>query len=154
MPGDTWTEIETGLTSTTVYNDVTGAFPQSPLNGGDGVSRDVGTLTAIVKRWYDADTAIPWVAFTALIDPGYVNRDALELPKVLNRGVGMQIAPGQAHYLGWTPEYDGTLVGVSHKLLIARDHLVRSQVRNAKGDVVGVEERAIYDTRDFAVLLS
>jgi len=153
QPGDTWTEIETGLTSITVFNDITGAFPQSPLNGGDGVSRDVGTLTAIVKRWYGPDQQIPWTQFTSLMDPGFVNSRSIELPKVLNRSSGMKVAKGQGRYLGWTPEYDGDLVGVSHKILIAPDHLARSQIRNAEGKVVGVEERAIYGEADFAVLI-
>jgi hypothetical protein len=157
-PNDAWTEVTFGNTSLTVYRDVGVEYPPStrvpPINGGDGVGRDVGTIEAAVKVWYDQAGFVA-VDHTRLVtlSQGVVNAAAVSLPSLMGSGLRLNFGPGMVRYRNTAYEREGEFYGIVHNLVLAPDHLHREFTRDEHGEL-GNEftTRVLYESADMSGL--
>lgn len=157
-PNDAWTEVTYGNTSLTVYRDVGVEYPEGmrvpPINAGDGVGRDVGTVEASVKVWYDR-AGFAAVDHTRIVNlcQGVVNDAAVSLPSLMGSGLRLNFGPGMVRYRNAAYEREGEFFGIVHNLVLAPDHLHREFTKDENGEF-GNEftTRVLYERADMSGL--
>lgn len=148
-PGDSWTEWGFGTAALQVYDEVGLELPEGivvpPLNNGDGVSRDVGTIEATVKVWYNrAGFGAENHARMVELSEGWVNDGPLVLPNLIGSGVYLNMGPGQVRYVSAEYVREGEFFGIFHHLKLARDHKPRLVSKDENGMVDAITTPQIY----------
>lgn len=132
------------------WNDAPGA---EPIGNRDGVSKDVGTVSAKVKAYTRDSTGITLPRLIELQALQAVNLAPVTLPPIYGETVPWTIAPGQARYHSFRLESEQGLAVVEHTLLLAVDHKARWRKEDDKGNAIGpVQEREVYEPKSFAGL--
>lgn len=156
-PGDTWTEWSFGTTALQVYDEVGLLRPEGivvpPLAGGDGVSRDVGTIEATVKSWYNLEGfRAENHARMVTLSQGWVNQDPLVLPNLIGSGVNLTMGAGQVRYVSAEYIREGEFYGIAHHVKLAIDHKVRIGEKDENGLLGPLVPKQIYAPIDMSGL--
>lgn len=166
-PGDAITELVTSTEQQTIYYPVDqfgtvqriavdaegaaliGITPdETPIANGDGVSIEVGSISATVSVWHELNQAPNYARFTRLSRPSKVNMTAVSLPPLERSTQRLTFENRQVRYRTWKssvelsgePGPDGLptpLLRLDHSLALAENHDVIWQAQNAAGEPNG-----------------
>jgi len=157
--GDTWTEVTFGTTNLTVYAEVGVEVPPgetvAPLNGGDGMTRDVGTMEAVVRTWFDEEGFREYYHPRLVqMSQGYVNAAPVVLPRLMGSTLNWNMGPEQVRYVSVEYAREGDFYGIHHHLKLAPTHKVIELIKDANGMIVGggYNLRQIYEPIEFGGL--
>ncbi|MGE3175863.1 MAG: hypothetical protein AB7O32_00220 [Vicinamibacterales bacterium] len=151
--GTRFTAFEPSVQSAQVVNGVFDLATDPPINGGEGVVKDVGTMAAKVHTYARDESGVDLPRLAELQNEQAVNDSPITLPPLYNGTRPWVLAVGQARYHSLDMDFESGLVRVTHTLLLAPDHKARWRQQNDKGYPVGPEQtRLIYRPMDLAGL--
>lgn len=151
--GTRFTAFEPSVQSAQARYGVFDLSNATPISGGEGVPKDVGTVAAKVHTFARDESGVNLPRLVELQNEQAVNDSVIGLPPVYNGTAPWSLQVGQARYHSFELDFESGLVKVVHTLLLAVDHKARWRLEDDKGKSVGPEqERLIYRPMNLAGL--